>query len=165
VDPSERLSGAESNHGSRSKARESPVSSGPRPVPYQRRRRPSVGLTAPLVGLVGIVSAPPLYSSGNFAGKWVDLLYGSQEDDYLRGRGAFAFGEDTGREEERQDLRGLQRPLRYYLEATGGPEASREERPGNGTYEEHQPWPRVPLLSGGKHPTLGERLEEELHRS
>jgi hypothetical protein len=55
--------------------------------------------------------------------------------------------------------------LRYYLEETGGPEASREERPGNGTYEEHPPRPRVPLLSGGRHPTLGERFEEELHRS
>jgi hypothetical protein len=66
---------------------------------------------------VGIASAPPLYSSGN------------------------------------------------YLEETDGLEASREERPGNGTYEERQPQPRVPLLSGGKHPTLGERFEEELHRS
>jgi len=55
--------------------------------------------------------------------------------------------------------------LRYHVEETGGPEASREERPGNGTYEEHQPRPRIPLLSGGKHPTLGERFEEELHRS
>ena len=55
--------------------------------------------------------------------------------------------------------------LRHYLEETGGPEASREERSGNGTYEEHQPRPRVPLLSDGKHPTLGELFEEELHRS
>lgn len=30
---------------------------------------------------------------------------------------------------------------------------------------EGQPRPRVPLLSGGSDPTLGERFEEELHRS
>lgn len=28
-----------------------------------------------------------------------------------------------------------------------------------------QPRPKVPLLSGGKDPTLGERFEEELYRS
>jgi hypothetical protein len=41
--------------------------------------------------------------------------------------------------------------LRRYLEKTGG----------NGTHE-WQPWPRIPLLSGGQDPTLGERFEEEL---
>lgn len=31
--------------------------------------------------------------------------------------------------------------------------------------ERQQPRPKVPLLSGGKDPTLGERFEEELYRS
>ena len=43
--------------------------------------------------------------------------------------------------------------LRRYLEEAGGNSAS-----------ERQPRPRVPLLSGGKDPTLGERFEEELFR-
>jgi hypothetical protein len=125
-----------------------------------------LALTLALGDEAALPGLPPL---SNLAGKRVNLLYGSQEDDHVRGRGAFAFGEDTGREEGRQDLRGLRGRShilpRYYLEETGGPEASREERPGNGTYEEHPPRPRVPLLSGGRHPTLGERFEEELHRS
>jgi len=54
--------------------------------------------------------------------------------------------------------------LRRYLEETGGAEASCEETDGNGT-PERQPRPRIPLLSGGKDPTLGERFEEELYRS
>jgi hypothetical protein len=44
--------------------------------------------------------------------------------------------------------------LRRYLEEAGG----------NGGHE-RQPRPRVPLLSGGQDPTLGERFEEELFRS
>ena len=39
-----------------------------------------------------------------------------------------------------------------------------EEVDGNGS-RELQPRPRIPLLSGGKDPTLGERFEEELYRS
>ncbi len=31
--------------------------------------------------------------------------------------------------------------------------------------ERSQPRPKLPLLSGGKDPTLGERFEEELYRS
>ena len=31
--------------------------------------------------------------------------------------------------------------------------------------DRQQPRPKVPLLSGGKDPTLGERFEEELYRS
>jgi len=31
--------------------------------------------------------------------------------------------------------------------------------------DHQQPQPKVPLLSGGKDPTLGERFEEELYRS
>ena len=31
--------------------------------------------------------------------------------------------------------------------------------------DRQQPQPKVPLLSGGKDPTLGERFEEELYRS
>ena len=31
--------------------------------------------------------------------------------------------------------------------------------------ERQQPRPKVPLLSGGKDPTLGERFEDELYRS
>jgi hypothetical protein len=54
--------------------------------------------------------------------------------------------------------------LRRYLEETGGAEASREETDGNGAHEGH-PRPRIPLLSGGKDPMLGERFEEELYRS
>ena len=38
-----------------------------------------------------------------------------------------------------------------------------EEMDGNGAHE-RQPRPRVPLLSGGKDPTLGGRFEEELYR-
>ncbi len=38
-----------------------------------------------------------------------------------------------------------------------------EEADGNGA-SERQPRPRVPLLSGGKDPTLGERFEDELFR-
>jgi len=106
---------------------------------------------------------PPL---GNLAGKRVNLLYGSQKDDHVRGRGAFAFGEDTlAAKRDGKIYEVFEDALRHYLEETGGPEASREERSGNGTYEEHQPRPRVPLLSDGKHPTLGELFEEELHRS
>lgn len=44
--------------------------------------------------------------------------------------------------------------LRRYLEETGG-----HGRHGR------QPRPRIPLLSGGQDPTLGERFEEELYRS
>ena len=55
--------------------------------------------------------------------------------------------------------------LRRHLEETGGPEASREETRGDGAHEGRQPRPRVPLLSGGQDPTLGERFEEELYRS
>ena len=54
--------------------------------------------------------------------------------------------------------------LRRYLEETGGAEASHEETRGNGT-PQRQPRPRIPLLAGGKDPTLGERFEEELYRS
>ncbi len=39
-----------------------------------------------------------------------------------------------------------------------------EETDGSGSHE-RQPRPKVPLLSGGKDPTLGERFEEELYRS
>ena len=52
-----------------------------------------------------------------------------------------------------------------YLEETGGPEASREEKRDNGSYEERQPRPKVPLLSGGQDPTLGEWSEEDLYPS
>jgi hypothetical protein len=38
-----------------------------------------------------------------------------------------------------------------------------EEARGNGVHE-RQPRPRIPLLSGGQDPTLGERFEEELYR-
>lgn len=31
--------------------------------------------------------------------------------------------------------------------------------------DSQQPRPKVPLLSGGKDPTLGERFEDELYRS
>jgi len=44
--------------------------------------------------------------------------------------------------------------LRRYLEKTGA----------NGTHE-WQPRPKIPLLSGGQDPTLGERFEEELYPS
>lgn len=54
--------------------------------------------------------------------------------------------------------------LRRYLEETSGAEASREETRGNGA-QEGQSRPRIPLLSGGKDPTLGERFEEELYRT
>ncbi len=53
--------------------------------------------------------------------------------------------------------------LRSYLEETGGAEAPVEEARGNGA-RERQPRPRIPLLSGGQDPTLGERFEEELYR-
>jgi len=36
--------------------------------------------------------------------------------------------------------------------------------PNSGKYR-YQPRPKVPLLSGGDDPTLGERFEEELYRS
>ena len=39
-----------------------------------------------------------------------------------------------------------------------------EEARGNGA-RERQPRPRIPLLSSGQDPTLGERFEEELYRS
>ena len=55
--------------------------------------------------------------------------------------------------------------LRRYLEEADRPEASHEETRGNGAHDEGQPQPRIPLLSGGKDPTLGERFEEELYRS
>lgn len=35
---------------------------------------------------------------------------------------------------------------------------------GSRGQDRQQPRPRVPLLTGGKDPTLGERFEEELHR-
>jgi hypothetical protein len=54
--------------------------------------------------------------------------------------------------------------LRRYLEEADRPEASHEETRGNGAHE-GQPRPRIPLLSGGKDPTRGERFEEELYRS
>ncbi len=40
-----------------------------------------------------------------------------------------------------------------------------EEAGSNGAHDERQPRPRIPLLSGGQDPTLGERFEEELYRS
>ena len=55
--------------------------------------------------------------------------------------------------------------LRRYLEETCGSEASFEETHGNGAHEERQPWSRIPLLSSGKDPALGERFEEELFRT
>ncbi len=42
----------------------------------------------------------------------------------------------------------------------GGPAPAAETRG-----KDQQPRPKVPLLSGGKDPTLGERFEEELYRS
>ena len=42
----------------------------------------------------------------------------------------------------------------------GAPSPTKAE--GN---ERPQPRPKVPLLSGGRDPTLGERFEEELYRS
>jgi hypothetical protein len=43
----------------------------------------------------------------------------------------------------------------------GGPAPAVEAR----GKDRQQPRPKVPLLSGGKDPTLGERFEEELYRS
>ncbi len=43
----------------------------------------------------------------------------------------------------------------------GGPAPATETR----GKDHQQPRPKVPLLSGGKDPTLGERFEEELYRS
>ena len=43
----------------------------------------------------------------------------------------------------------------------GGPAPAAEAR----GKDHQQPRPKVPLLSGGKDPTLGERFEEELYRS
>jgi hypothetical protein len=45
---------------------------------------------------------------------------------------------------------------------TNGGAASNAETRGK---DYQQPRPKVPLLSGGKDPTLGERFEEELYRS
>lgn len=55
--------------------------------------------------------------------------------------------------------------LRRYLDEGDGPKASCEEARGNGAHGERQPQPRIPLLSGSKDPTLGERFEDELYRS
>ncbi len=55
--------------------------------------------------------------------------------------------------------------LRRYLEENDGADAPpREEARSNGA-SERQPRPRIPLLSGGQDPTLGERFEEELYRT
>ena len=54
--------------------------------------------------------------------------------------------------------------LRRYLEETSEAEASRGEARNRRAYE-WQPRPRIPLLVGGRDPTLGERLEEELYPS
>jgi hypothetical protein len=71
-------------------------------------------------------------------------------------------GEDPGHEAGVYEI--FEDALRRYLEEPGGAEASREETVGNGTHE-RQPRPRIPLLSGGQDPTLGERFEEELYPS
>ena len=54
--------------------------------------------------------------------------------------------------------------LRRYLEEADGDGAPRGGARGDGV-DERQPRPTVPLLPGGKDPTLGERFEEELYRS
>ncbi|MBA2691953.1 MAG: hypothetical protein H0U65_05590 [Rubrobacter sp.] len=41
--------------------------------------------------------------------------------------------------------------------------AGKSGRGGGKTGKDEQPRPRLPLLSGGKDPTLAERFEEELH--
>ncbi len=50
--------------------------------------------------------------------------------------------------------RAVSKPRSY-----GGPAAKTREK------DRQQPRPKLPLLSGGKDPTLAERFEEELYRS
>jgi hypothetical protein len=102
--------------------------------------------------------------AGNFAGKRIDFLYGSQADYYLRGRGPAALGQDLAVKRDGKIYEVFEEALRRYLEETSKAEASREEPRDYRAYE-WQPRPRIPLLFGGRDPTLGERFEEELYPS
>jgi hypothetical protein len=133
-------------HGSRSKARESPVSSGPIP-PYQRRRRPSVGLTAPLVGARGNRQRSAAVLIGQLPGGdgWTrSVPRGEARQRHVRGTTTSAEGPPPFRwkaSDTRRTVRGRAPPLlalvadlglgdrgSHKLEAFGAVELSRERK-------------------------------------
>jgi len=66
-------------------------------------------------------------------------------------------GSKSGKFQVRRSVGRIVPKTRTYSDPPPAAEARGKDR--------QQPRPKVPLLSGGKDPTLGERFEEELYRS